>query len=1264
MQNPYLAWKYKRELIITNPSSTEGVQVSFELPYSPGMRADFRDIRFSDAYGAKIPYAIESIVDFTSAVIWVKLPADAPVIYLHYGNGAVVSASDTSAVFELYDNFNTFWISGKWNLEHGSALLSNSILVIGDKTLNSIVQSSDKFGINTLVEIRANHCGCLANKAIFGFRDLSTEHAVAWHGSTSAIANDHRFSHNGSSGTWTNDGVNRGGTTYYTYKVVRLASSALYYVNDAYRGTVTTTMPPSNSMIPVQFYVSANHTLRINWVRVRKYSAVMPVITLGRKFTTQPKGYPWDNSISDAHTKIEMRQAVNIKSTLKEAHTQIEMKGKVMFRQPLYYNPQINSQYPAWKYSGEIELEEQESPARVRLPIQPGMAVDGRDLRFTDMDDRELEFNIFNITQDFLDIWIDYSYWEPFLTSDSKSFKTSDFKIFNSRHIPQLTKIKFYYGNGVATTKSNPAVIGTKQYETLVTVTPHIEGIGDVWPLYGWKYQQEIKLSDIAAGGEQILLSIQYRPGMTEDGRDFRFFDLAGNKLSYYLESYTFNEFSVWVRLPAGSNKIIFFFGNGAAVSESSASEVFDLFDDFEGDFLSQEWTVQGGTATVSNSNLVIGATDRNSLVRGTSVFGPGTILEMRMYHPSQNQTICGFWSATNQRACWLGGVGTNYNDHTQTYDGSAYTNTDDGVDRGGSIFYKYGISYETKNLRFFINGVLRQSMVDTLPSGDIPISFYSVTNKGNLVVDWVRVRKITHIIGTLGKLKRQTGVTYNETTEETTEEIIPEIKISHRPQWQTPQIYYDYISASSSYLSLHPSEPVFKERRELGDYAIVSCEVTKSINDAYSQLSTEFQNLTVPPEGSTIKHNAYDAQGNPHLIFHGKVITNSPTHGLYSQTVKMQAADQTLNLVTQPVPWNFQIVDTTDVSIQTWINRLLDPVESGVYPNTIIDTHREPRQFIFSPKTSRLEAIKQLASYAGCLYQTKLMTREVDGHIITRPEFYFVPPERIDEPVNGFDLPAPLILDANDCKLASDPQVVNESEEKYNSVIVHGVLSENGESVVAQALSYEVYTGEAKAKVYTIEDNAITEKASTAEREAIKWLLYFLSERVTVSMSFVDRFDFELYQRIRFGKGFSNKLQGLTQSTQVKYVAACDPRDVANSTHLVEVSGVPRPRWLRISDLKYSSEHLIESVQVTAITDMIYSVVDPIVTVPWSDYLSPGYYKPIIDDLVDTTQSIVEDNIAKQLTPESCTVLSINEENNTAVVQTASGKLVTVSLA
>lgn len=1233
---PFLAWKYKLEVHVTGFSTTKDFLANITLLYRPGMRADFRDIRASTRSGAKIPYFTETITQFNQTFIWFKLPKGTDFFYIHYGNGGVASESDGKKVFTFFDHFDKL-DSTVWKTIAGSVSVSGSILTLQNTSQSSVLESYSTFSPNTVVEIRAQYNA--GNRTIFGYRSYSSQKAAAWQSSAAGDANNQRFAHNGSNGNWDSDGVNRAGSAYYVYGVAHIVAGPLYYVNYTYRGAIADYIP-GNVSLPVQFYCYSNTgPFRVDWVRVRDYDETLPTLTIGRKFTTQPKGFPWDNAITEANTRMGMYPTVSLKSFLKTVQTQLGMKASVMFRRPLFYSPQLRSPYPRWKYKGEIELGDQESPARVRLHIQPGMALDGRDLRFTDRTGNDLNFNIFDIGSDYLDCWVE---------------------------IPAGTRIiDFYYGNGVAESKSNSGIVGVPDTETIVTVTPHIGGGGDVWQFPGWKYWQEINLSatSSATGGEQVLIFIPYRPGMALDGRDLRFFDKEGNKLSYFLETITSSTFSVWIKLPALHDKIIMFFGNGLATSESSASDVFDLFDDFEGSTIGSEWTVAGGSASVSNSTLVLGGA-QNSLIRGSSTFGPGHLVEMRMYHPNQNQTICGFWSASNQRACWLGAFGTNYNDHVHTYNETSSTSTDDGVNRSGTTFYKYGITYESGSISFYVNDSFRRAVTATTPSGNIPLSFYSTANKGNLVVDWVRVRKITSITGTLGKLRRQTGTTYYETVTEEIIEVVPEIRITHRPQWNAPQIYYDFIRTPSSFMGMSPSEPTLKERRELGDYAIVSCEVNKSINDAYMHLSTEFQNLIVPPEGSTIKHNAIDSQGNPHLIFHGKILTNSPTHGYYSQTVKMQAADNTINLVTQPVPWVYQVIDTAVDTVPNWLVRILEPEKSGVYPKTLIDTNKGPKQFVFDPKTKKLEAIKELAKYAGCLYQTRLITREIDGTPIIRPEFYFVPPERIDEPVNGFDLPAPLELNVDDCKLASDPQVTNESEEKYNSVLVYGVLSENGESVVAQALSYEVYTGEAKAKVYTIEDNAITEKASTAEREAIKWLLYFLSERVTVSMSFVDRFDFELYQRIRFGKGFSNKLQGLTQSTQVKYVAACDPRDVANSTHLVEVSGVPRPRWLRISDLKYSSEHLIESVQVTAITDMIYSVVDPIVTAPWSDYLSPGYYKPIIDDLVDTTQSIVEDNIAKQLTPESCTVLSINEENNTAVVQTASGKLVTVSLA
>ncbi len=1237
MQNPYLAWKHTLEVYVADYSTTDDFLTNVILLFRPGMRADFRDIRASTKNGTKISYFTETITEFNQVFIWFKLPKNTDFFYIHYGNGGVASESDGKKVFTFFDHFDKL-DSTVWKTIAGSASVSGSILTLQNASQSSVLESYSTFSPNTIAECRVQYLA--GNRTIYGYRNYSTQKAAAWQAAASGDVNNIRFAHNGTTGNWDSDGVNRAGSSYNVFGVAHLITGPLYYANYAYRGTITDYIP-GNVSLPIEFYCYSNTgAFKVDWVRVRPYAATMPTLTIGRKFTTQPKGFPWDNAISAVHTKMGMYPTVSLKSFLGNINTQIGMKSSVMFRKPLFYNPQLISPYPAWKYSGEINIGTQTSPARVKLSILPGMGLDGRDLRFTDLDDNELKFNIFDTGNDYFDCWVE---------------------------IPAgTTRVKFYYGNGIAKTKSDPAIIGTMQYDTETTVTPTIGGGGGVWPLPGWKYQGEINLSatSSATGGEQILVPIPLLPGMTVDGRDLRFLDTAGNELSYFLESSAASTFSVWVKLPALHDKIFFFYGNGLAVSESSASDVFDLFDDFEGSSLGAEWTPGGGTATVSGSTLALGNTTANSLIRGSTAFGPGYRVDMRMYHPDQNATICGFWSAANQRACWLGANGAVYNDFTHTHNGTTSTSTDDGVNRSGTTYYTYGITYEAGNIGFYVDGVFRRSMTATTPSGSIPIAFYSTVNKGNLIVDWVRVRKITSITGTVGRRKLRTGPVYYETTTETTTEHIPDIQISHRPQWKTPQIYYEFIRIPSSYLGMVTGEPTFKERRELKDYAIISAEVSRSINDAYIQLSTEFQNLTVPPEGSTIKHNAYDSAGNPHLIFHGKILTNSPTLGKYSQTVKMQAADQTINLSVQPVPWNYQVIDTGVDSVPIWISRLLEPEQSGVYPNTVIDTNKEPKQFVFDPKTKRLEAIKKIASYAGCLYQTRLVTREIDGNTVTRPEFYFVPPERIDQAVNGFDLPAPLVLDAADCKLTSDPQVTNESEEKYNSVLVYGVLSENGETVVAQAFSYEVYTGDQKPKVYTINDNTITEKGSTAEREAIKWLLYFLSKRVKVTMSFVDRFDLELYQRIRFGPSFSLKLQELTNSTQVHYVAACDPRDTANSTHLIDVSGVPRPAWLRISDIRQTSEHALETMNITAITDNIYSVVDPIIPAPYSDYISPGYYKPIINDIVDTTQSIVEDNIAKQLSPETCTVLSINTEDKTAVVQTASGKIVTVSLA
>lgn len=1227
MINKYLAWKHKREILVSNSLSVEFLG-SLLLPYFPGMRYDFRDIRAADERGTAIPLYIESVTEFSSAFVWFKLPANTEKFFLYYGNGAVLSASSGADVFDFWDDFLGSSINTSvWNVGGSGGTVSGSVLTMQHAYLSGYIESKTTFAPNSLVEIRASHQS--GQRGPLGFRNISTEKAAAWQGAAGSLKSDHKFAHNGSSGDWDNDGVDRSGA-FHVYGVAHIAAGPKYYVDYTYRGQITTTIPGAvNLPVHVYAYYGEGY-VKADWVRVRKYQATEPVLTLGKKSTNQPKSYPFFESV-DAATVIENTPGVIIKSFM-SGSTQVSMKSGISFRQPMFYEPRTNIPLPAWKYQGEIELYTEDSPARIFLPILPGMTTDGRDLRFRDKAGNELSYNVETVENDQLKLWVEFP--------------------------AGADRIAFFYGNGLAEPQSDPEIVGTP--DIIQNVTPHFSG-GVAGFMPAWKYQGEIILSGAAAEGEQVLIEVARAPGMTTDGRDLRFTAPDRTSLSYYIESETAEAFHVWIKLIAGLEKIIYYYGNGLAVSESSAPDVFDFIDDFE-TIDTGEWSVLAGSMTSDGDNAILGSTTQNTIARTNSTFGPGHIIEMRMYHPNQNGCICGFWSADNNRACWVGASGTNYNDHYHTHNGSANTLTSDGVNRSGTTFYKYGITYELGSIGFYVDDEFRATLTTTTPSGSLPISLYSTVNKGNIVIDWVRVRKISTLTASIGKRTlRSSSVYFEEVTEYEAEP--PNVIRRHYPRGNTPIVYYEYI-APQAFTYMQPSDPTFRVRRELKDYSIGAIEVSKSISETYLQLSTTFVDLVYPPEGATIKHNAYDSLGVPHLIFSGKIVAYSPTFSPAGVSVEMQAADLSRNLSIQKVPWNFQVVDGEAASFPSWIESILDPEETGVYVHTMIDTKKEPKQFVFDPKTTRLEAIQEIAAYAGCMTHVKLITREINGETVTRPEFYLVPPANIDQSKNGFDLPDPLTLEYPEPSLAGEPQVSTVPEEKYNKVTVYGVLSETGETVVASAISPLVYIGDEKPREYRIEDNSITEKGSTAEREAIKWLLYFLTPRAKVSMKFMDRFDFELYQRVRFGEGFPQKLRELTDSVQVPYVAAYDPRDKANSMHTIDVSGVPRPEWLRVSEIKYYSEHAVEYVEITAITDFIYSNNDPVVPAPYSDYLSPGYLKPSIDDLIDTTQSIVEDNIQKQLTPESCTVLSIADDGKSAVVQTASGKIVTVQLA
>ena len=76
------------------------------------MKPDFSDLRFVDSDGVNLlPYWIESYNTSSAAFVWVKIPSipssTAKTIYMYYGNPSAASASDGTATFDFFDDFNT-----------------------------------------------------------------------------------------------------------------------------------------------------------------------------------------------------------------------------------------------------------------------------------------------------------------------------------------------------------------------------------------------------------------------------------------------------------------------------------------------------------------------------------------------------------------------------------------------------------------------------------------------------------------------------------------------------------------------------------------------------------------------------------------------------------------------------------------------------------------------------------------------------------------------------------------------------------------------------------------------------------------------------------------------------------------------------------------------------------------------------------------------------------------------------------------------------
>lgn len=99
----------------------------------------------------------------------------------------------------------------------------------------------------------------------------------------------------------------------------------------------------------------------------------------------------------------------------------------------------------------------------------------------------------------------------------------------------------------------------------------------------------------------QVKLVLDIEPEMnvtSSDILDFRACTLLGESLNYWIESVGTLTFTAWVKVPLGTQQIVYFWGNIQAVSESDGGAVFEFFDGGESGSPSDKWTLYGGLWT------------------------------------------------------------------------------------------------------------------------------------------------------------------------------------------------------------------------------------------------------------------------------------------------------------------------------------------------------------------------------------------------------------------------------------------------------------------------------------------------------------------------------------------------------------------------------------------------------------------------------------------------------------------------------------------
>lgn len=301
---PYPQWRYKALIKITNSVPTTNYQHKLTLTWRPGMRADFRDIRFAQTNGKKCDYWIESYTPRSSAVVWIEVPtAGQRWLNLYYGNSRAASESNGNNTFDFFDDFTTNTVGTKWTLSGSNHQITGGVLqskYYDTSAIPKYLKSTTAYNPNThALRIRHKSTTTSDEVEIIGLYYSDTRWgAVAinpYNGAGDRAWDWAVYSDGAPWGTTGGDGT----LSVNTYYIIDLYKpSATTYgikINNAALNTVSCSNQDSDHNVGFCAWGStSNYNFITDWVIVRKYTATEPTLSIISHQPNSPRLTPYE----------------------------------------------------------------------------------------------------------------------------------------------------------------------------------------------------------------------------------------------------------------------------------------------------------------------------------------------------------------------------------------------------------------------------------------------------------------------------------------------------------------------------------------------------------------------------------------------------------------------------------------------------------------------------------------------------------------------------------------------------------------------------------------------------------------------------------------------------------------------------------------------------------------------------------------------------------------------------------------------------------